>query len=100
MSNHKKKSLTKFQKEISEFENFIFDAYCGEFNDGVVRNYVTGYLHTLMRVKQQTYDIVTFNVVCDDTNNTPEVVDDGQLVFDIACIDSNSVRHCFHGVVE
>lgn len=54
-----------------------------EFNDGFTRSSFKNMVEPYLREVQGRRGINEFAVVCDDTNNTPEVIDSQQFVADI-----------------
>ena len=53
-----------------------------EFNDAFTRNYLTSIIRPYLAVKKADRSIIDSLVVCDETNNTPQVIANNQLVCD------------------
>jgi phage tail sheath protein FI len=63
-----------------------------EFNDTFTRSQFVAMVEpflTLVKARQGVYD---FSVICDETNNPPDVVDAGQFVGDIYIKPSRSIN--------
>ena len=54
-----------------------------EFNDAFTRNYLTSIIRPYLAGKKADRSIIDSLVVCDETNNTPQVIANNQLVCDI-----------------
>ena len=68
-----------FQKAVATASKFqLF-----EFNDDFTRANFLGIVEPFLRDVQARRGIAEFRVVCDETNNTAEVIDKNQFVADI-----------------
>jgi len=67
--------------------NFMF-----EFNDEFTRSEFTGIVEPLLREVQARRGIQDFRVQCDDTNNTPEVIDRNEMVATIFIKPARSIN--------
>ena len=54
-----------------------------EFNDAFTRNYLTSIIRPYLAGKKADRSIIDSLVVCGETNNTPQVIANNQLVCDI-----------------
>ena len=63
-----------------------------EFNDAITRSYAIGLVEPLLRSVQGARGITAWKVVCDDTNNTPEIIDANRFVMDIAIAPARSIN--------
>jgi hypothetical protein len=68
-------------------KNFLF-----EFNDEFTRTQFRNLIEPFLRDVQGRRGIYDFKVVCDDTNNTPEVIDSGRFVGDIYIKPARSIN--------
>jgi len=59
-------------------EDFLF-----ELNDSATRAQVTSIINDYMTIVQARRGVYQFDVVCDDTNNPPAVIDQYQMVVDL-----------------
>jgi|APSaa5957512535_1039671.scaffolds.fasta_scaffold188283_2 hypothetical protein len=57
----------------------IVEKYAGEPNDYVARDGIMKTIRTMF----DHYDIDIYELVCDETNNTPEIIDDRKLVVNL-----------------
>ena len=63
-----------------------------EFNDEFTRSQFTSLIEPFLREVQGRRGIYDFKVVCDDTNNTAEVIDQNQFVGDIYIKPARSIN--------
>jgi hypothetical protein len=79
--------IEQLRSEIAEVAMYTLFEYNDEFTRDMFKNMVEPYL----RFIQATGNIDRFLVVCDEINNTPEVIDSNQFVGDIYIQPSLSV---------
>ena len=63
-----------------------------EFNDGFTRSQFKNLVEPFLRDIQGRRGIVDFRVVCDETNNTGEVIDRNEFIGDIYVKPSRSIN--------
>ena len=63
-----------------------------EFNDEVTRTLFKNNVNPFLRDVQAKRGVTDFLVVCDETNNTPEVVDRNEFVADIYVKPARSIN--------
>ena len=63
-----------------------------EFNDAFTRSQFVNLVEPFLRDVQGRRGITDFRVVCDDTNNTPEVIDRNEFVGDIYIKPARSIN--------
>ena len=66
--------------------------YLFEFNDDFTRNRFSATIRPFLEGVKSGRGITDFYVRCDETNNTPQVVDANQFVADIAIKPSKSAE--------
>ena len=76
------------EKSISKAAKFSLFEFNDEFTRAQFRNLVTPFLRNV----QAQRGITDFKVVCDETNNTPDVIDRNQFVADIYIKPNKSVN--------
>jgi phage tail sheath protein FI len=64
-----------------------------EFNDGFTRAQFRNLVEPYLRDVQGRRGIIDFKVVCDDTNNTGEVIDRNEFVADIYIKPNRSINY-------
>lgn len=64
-----------------------------EFNDAFTRSQFTSLVEPFLRDVQGRRGIIDFRVVCDDTNNTAEVIDRNEFVADIYIKPAKSINY-------
>ena len=64
-----------------------------EFNDAFTRSQFTSLVEPFLRDVQGRRGIVDFRVVCDDTNNTGEVIDRNEFIADIYIKPAKSINY-------
>ena len=64
-----------------------------EFNDDVTRAQFKNLVEPFLRDVQSRRGITDFRVICDDTNNTPEIIDRNEFVGDIFVKPSRSINY-------
>lgn len=64
-----------------------------EFNDAFTRSQFTSLVEPFLRDVQGRRGIVDFRVVCDDTNNTAEVIDRNEFIADIYIKPAKSINY-------
>jgi phage tail sheath protein FI len=64
-----------------------------EFNDAFTRAQFKNMIEPYLRDVQGRRGIYDFRVVCDDTNNTPQVIDSNQFVGDIYIKPARSINY-------
>ena len=64
-----------------------------EFNDEFTRTQFVNIVEPFLRDVQGRRGIIDFKVVCDETNNTPEVIDSSRFVGDIYIKPSRSINY-------
>jgi phage tail sheath protein FI len=64
-----------------------------EFNDEFTRSEFVGIVEPFLREIQGARGITDFKVVCDETNNTPSVVDRNEFVADIFIKPARSINY-------
>lgn len=77
------------KKALSDISRY----YLFELNDSVTRRQLVNVLEPFLRNIQGKRGIVDFRLVCDETNNTGEVIDDNQLVVDIYVKPNKSINY-------
>jgi len=55
-----------------------------EFNDSYTRNYIVSLIKPYLGVVKAGRGIQDYMVICDETNNTPDVIANNQLIIDVA----------------
>jgi phage tail sheath protein FI len=63
-----------------------------EFNDAFTRSQFVNLVEPFLRDVQGRRGITDFRVVCDDTNNTPEIIDRNEFVGDIYIKPARSIN--------
>lgn len=63
-----------------------------EFNDAITRSYAIGIVEPLLRSVQGSRGITAWKVVCDETNNTADIIDANRFVMDIAIAPARSIN--------
>lgn len=67
--------LITIEPAIAEFlEDFLF-----EFNDAPTRALVTSGINSYMENIRSRRGVYDYNVICDESNNTPEVIDANEM---------------------
>jgi phage tail sheath protein FI len=64
-----------------------------EFNDEITRRQFINLVEPFLRDVQARRGIQDFRVICDDTNNTPEIVDRNEFVGDIFVKPNRSINY-------
>lgn len=64
-----------------------------EFNDQFTRSQFVGFVTPFLRDVQSRRGIYDFKVICDETNNTPEVIDANRFVADIYIKPARSINY-------
>ena len=64
-----------------------------EFNDEFTRNQFVGLVEPFLREVKGRRGITDYRVVCDETNNTPEVIDSNSFVGDIYVKPARSINY-------
>jgi hypothetical protein len=64
-----------------------------EFNDAFTRSQFTSLVEPFLRDVQGRRGIIDFRVVCDDTNNTAEVIDRNEFIADIYIKPAKSINY-------
>ncbi len=64
-----------------------------ELNDEFTRSSFKNMIEPFLRDVQGRRGIIDFRVVCDETNNTPEVIDANQFIGDIYIKPSRSINY-------
>jgi len=67
--------------------------YLFELNDDVTRRQLTNIMEPYLRDVQGRRGILDFRLVCDETNNPPDIVDANQLVVDIYIRPNKSINY-------
>lgn len=71
--------LNAIKPPLTSFlEDFVF-----ELNDEATRSLVSTGIEAFMRDIQARRGVTDFAVICDETNNTPQVIDNNQLIVDL-----------------
>jgi predicted component of type VI protein secretion system len=70
------------QTEITEYIDVVLESCIGDFNDHITRQVVHTLIHDYIE-SLQTFRGIDFVVICDETNNSPKLVDKGVLVVDV-----------------
>jgi len=68
--------------------------YLFEPNDAITRINIIGSIEPFLREVQARRGIYDFQVVCDDTNNTPERIDNNELWVDIKIKPTRTAEYC------
>lgn len=77
------------QKTIAQASrNFLF-----EFNDEFTRAQFVGLVDPFLRAVKGRRGIIDYRIVCDSTNNTPEVIDNNGFVGDIFIKPARSINY-------
>ena len=76
------------EKSISRAAKFVLFETNDEFTRASVRNIITPFLREI----QGSRGITDFRVICDETNNTGQIIDNNELVVDIAVKPSRSIN--------
>ena len=63
-----------------------------EFNDTFTRSQFRNMVEPFLRDVQGRRGVTDFKVVCDDTNNTPEVIDRNEFIGDIFIKPARSIN--------
>ena len=63
-----------------------------EFNDDVTRNQFKAMVEPFLRDVQGRRGLTSFKVVCDETNNTPHIIDTNQFLADIFIAPNRSIN--------
>ena len=63
-----------------------------EFNDPFSRSTFVNMVYPFLSMVQGRRGITSFNIKCDDNNNTPQVVDSNQFVAEITLSPSRSIN--------
>lgn len=63
-----------------------------EFNDQFTRSQFVGFITPFLRDVQSRRGVYDFKVICDETNNTPEVIDANRFVADIYIKPARSIN--------
>lgn len=63
-----------------------------EVNDKVTRQVISQNMFTVLRQLQATRDIYDYAVICDGSNNTPEIIDDHKIRMDVYIKDTRAVK--------
>jgi hypothetical protein len=78
---------------IAEYARLVMDDCMLEFNDAELRQEIVDdiseYVNDLART--DLYKIDAYNVICDESNNTPAVINNNQLCVTITVVE-NGVR--------
>jgi phage tail sheath protein FI len=77
------------EKAISEASKFSLF----ELNDEFTRSQFVSLITPFLRDIQGRRGIVDFKVVCDATNNTPQVIDNNQFIGDIYIKPARSINY-------
>lgn len=75
--------MTELEENIQTTIGSLAGNLMNLINDQETRNFFMGYVVEYLGNLKDTQDIVDFSIVCDDTNNTPEVIDRNGFVADI-----------------
>lgn len=78
-SVHIRRLLNVMKREITN----TLDSYLFEFNDEFTRNEIFYTLDPYLESIEARRGVYGYTIVCDDTNNTPQVIDNNQLNVDI-----------------
>jgi phage tail sheath protein FI len=65
--------------------------YLGEFNDSITRAAIVNVVNPYLQTIQAQRGIQNFDVICDTTNNTGQVIDSDQLVLDVYIKPSHAI---------
>ena len=77
------------EKAIATSAKFLLFEFNDEFSRGQFLNLVNPYLRNI----QGRRGIIAFNVVCDDSNNTGQVIDNNEFIGDIYVKPSRSINN-------
>lgn len=61
----------------------FLEGYLFEINDDITRNNIKVKMEQFMELVQSNRGVYGFRVICDDSINTPQVVDQGQLIVEL-----------------
>mgnify|MGYP000961766393 CR=1 FL=1 len=76
------KDITRYAKDI------LF-----EFNDEFTRSEFTGVVEPYLRSIQSRRGVYAYQIVCDETNNTPEVIDNNEFIASIFVKPARSINY-------
>ena len=79
-------ALQKACSEAAKFQLF-------EFNDQFTRNTFINTVEPLLRDVQSRRGVTEYKIVCDETNNTPQVIDTNRFVADIYIKPARSINY-------
>ena len=63
-----------------------------EFNDSITQQYAIGLVEPTLRMVQGSRGIYQYRVVCDSTNNSPEIINSNRFVMDIYVAPNRSIN--------
>ena len=65
------------------YGNILLDGYVGEINNKHLRANISSRVFDIMDTMKDRHIISNFKIVCDETNNTPIIIDNNKLQLDI-----------------
>lgn len=79
--------------KLIEAYDFYLDIHCGALNDAFTRLSIQRYFIDLMEnFRLNRISIFSYQIICDERNNNPSVINRGDLVVDIGWFDSVETR--------
>lgn len=79
----------RMEKDISRYAKDILF----EFNDEFTRAEFTGVVEPYLRSIQSRRGVYAYQVICDETNNTPEVIDNNEFIASIFVKPARSINY-------
>lgn len=78
---------------IEKQTGYVLSNYVGDVNDNITRNAIIHNLSSLLDVYHSKGLMQDFNVVCDETNNSPKTIDNNRLNVDLYIQPMESVDY-------
>ena len=78
--------MPKFEFDEKRFEKYL-DYFRFEFNDETTRNTIRSGIDQWLGDYKARHELYDYMVICDETNNTPKVVDSNEIKIDISLKD-------------
>lgn len=77
---------------VAKVRNDIMQSYLLEFNDEITRASITKDVECYMESLRTPGNIQEYRVICDETNNTPAIVNSNNLMVDIFVKPQRSLK--------
>lgn len=87
------------QTEIAEYIDVVLESCIGDLNDKITRQVVYTLTHNFIE-SLQIFRGIDFVVICDETNNHPNMEDKGVIAVDVTGYDIHRILYAtslFHG---